>query len=134
MSELSGVNYEEVLEQGDSILVRVIASSSYRGFELSGLYCITKFKYEGLQTVRDIIDANDFFVTFDLKKRLSSRTGGHRASQVFGVCLGIFTKPKIFRFRSACRSVSLPRDTYSQRFYDHYLKNGEGKGRNRQFT
>ena len=40
MFELSGVNYEEVLEQGDSILVRVIASSSYRGFELSGLYCI----------------------------------------------------------------------------------------------
>ena len=38
MFELSGVNYEEVL--GDSILVRVIASSSYRGFELSGLYCI----------------------------------------------------------------------------------------------
>ena len=31
MFELSGVNYEEVLEQGDSILVRV-----YRGFELSG--------------------------------------------------------------------------------------------------
>ena len=31
MFELSGVNYEEVLEQGDSILVRVIASSSYRG-------------------------------------------------------------------------------------------------------
>ena len=40
MFELSGVNYEEVLEQGDSILVRVIASSSYRRFELSGLYCI----------------------------------------------------------------------------------------------
>ena len=40
MFELSGVNYEEVLEQGDLILVRVIASSSYRGFELSGLYCI----------------------------------------------------------------------------------------------
>ena len=39
MFELPGVNYEEVLEQGDSILVRVIASSSYRGFELSGLYC-----------------------------------------------------------------------------------------------
>ena len=39
MFELSGVNYEEVLAQGDSILVRVIASSSYRGFELSGLYC-----------------------------------------------------------------------------------------------
>ena len=42
MFELSGVNYEEVLEQGDSILVRVIASSSYRGFELSGLYCTIK--------------------------------------------------------------------------------------------
>ena len=40
MFELSGMNYEEVLEQGDSILVRVIASSSYRRFELSGLYCI----------------------------------------------------------------------------------------------
>ena len=40
MFELSGVNYEEVLEQGDSILVRVIASWSYRGFELSGLFCI----------------------------------------------------------------------------------------------
>ena len=43
MFELSGVNYEEVLEQGDSILVRVIASSSYRGFELSGLYCMYFF-------------------------------------------------------------------------------------------
>ena len=31
MFELSGVSYEEVLEQGDSILVRV-----YREFELSG--------------------------------------------------------------------------------------------------
>ena len=30
---------KKVLEQGDSILVRVIASSIYRGFELSGLYC-----------------------------------------------------------------------------------------------
>ena len=40
MFELSGVNYEEVLEQEDSILIRVIARSSYRGFELSGLYCI----------------------------------------------------------------------------------------------
>ena len=40
MFELSGVNYEEVLEQGDSILVRVIGGSSYRGFALSGLYCI----------------------------------------------------------------------------------------------
>ena len=39
-SSYPGVNYEEVLEQGDSILVRVIASSSYRGFELSGLYCM----------------------------------------------------------------------------------------------
>ena len=46
MFELSGVNYEEVLEQGDSILVRVIASSSYRGFELSGLYCIKIVKNE----------------------------------------------------------------------------------------
>ena len=46
MFELSGVNYEEVLEQGDSILVRVIASSSYRGFELSGLYCIFNSPYD----------------------------------------------------------------------------------------
>ena len=38
MFKLSGVNYEEVLEQRDSILVRVIAISSYRGFELSGFY------------------------------------------------------------------------------------------------
>ena len=45
MFELSGVNYEEVLEQGDSILVQVIASSSYRGFELSGLYCIHNALY-----------------------------------------------------------------------------------------
>ena len=43
MFELSGVNYEEVSEQGDSILVRVIASSSYRGFELLGLYCNSYF-------------------------------------------------------------------------------------------
>ena len=50
MFELSGVNYEEVLEQGDSILVRVIASSSYRGFELSGLYCssLRPFEYISL--------------------------------------------------------------------------------------
>ena len=37
--ELSGVNYEEVLEQGDSILVRDKPRLSYRGFELPGLYC-----------------------------------------------------------------------------------------------
>ena len=49
MFELSGVNYEEVLEQGDSILVRVIASSSYRGFELSGLYCINKLCNENFR-------------------------------------------------------------------------------------
>ena len=34
--EFSGVNYEEVLVLGDSILVRVIASSSYRGFGVIG--------------------------------------------------------------------------------------------------
>ena len=49
MFKLSGVNYEEVLEQGDSILVRVIASSSYRGFELSGLYCTTIKKDKNIQ-------------------------------------------------------------------------------------
>ena len=32
MFELSWVNYEEVLEQGDSILVRVIGGSSYRDY------------------------------------------------------------------------------------------------------
>ena len=37
MFELSGVNYEEVLEQGDSILVRGIASSSYRGIRVIGI-------------------------------------------------------------------------------------------------
>ena len=45
MFELSGVNYEEVLEQGDSILVRVIASSSYRGSELSGVRVIGGSSY-----------------------------------------------------------------------------------------
>ena len=45
MFELSGVNYEKVLEQGDSILVRVIASSSYRGFELSGVRVIEGSSY-----------------------------------------------------------------------------------------
>ena len=45
MFELSGVNYEEVLEQGDSTLVRVIASSSYRGFELSGVRVIGGSSY-----------------------------------------------------------------------------------------
>ena len=58
MFELSGVNYEEVLEQGDSILVWAIASSSYRGFELSGLYCILESwisQFEGnLLTLRII--------------------------------------------------------------------------------
>ena len=46
MFQLSGVNYEEVLEQGDSILVRVIASSSYRGFELSGVRVIRGSSYQ----------------------------------------------------------------------------------------
>ena len=48
MFELSGVNYEEVLEQGDSILVRVIASSSYRRFELSGVRVIGIILYNVL--------------------------------------------------------------------------------------
>ena len=56
MFELSGVNYEEVLEQGDSILVRVIASSSYRRFELSavrviGIILYIVFHFHGLNTV-----------------------------------------------------------------------------------
>ena len=46
MFELSGVNYEEVLEQGDSILVRVIASSSYRDYTvwqnvLNNVVCVS---------------------------------------------------------------------------------------------
>ena len=49
MFESSGVNYEEVLEQGDSILVRVIASSSYRGFELSGVRVIGGSSYRGFE-------------------------------------------------------------------------------------
>ena len=48
MFELSGVNYE-VLEQGDSILVRVIASSRYRGFELSGVRVIGIILYFQIQ-------------------------------------------------------------------------------------
>ena len=44
MFELSGVNYEEVLEQGDSILVellrvRVIGGSSYRDYTVYVLFC-----------------------------------------------------------------------------------------------
>ena len=51
MFELSGVNYDEVLEQGDSILVelsrvRVIGGSSYRGFELSGVRVIGGSSYQ----------------------------------------------------------------------------------------
>ena len=49
MFELSGVNYEEVLEQGDSILVRVIGGSSYRGFELSGVRVIGGSSYRGFE-------------------------------------------------------------------------------------
>ena len=56
MFELSGVNYEEALEQGGSILVRVIASSSYRGFELSGVRVIGGSSYR------------DYTVHFSLQK------------------------------------------------------------------
>ena len=49
MFELSGVNYEAVLEQGDSILVRVIGGSSYRGFELSGVRVIGGSSYRGFE-------------------------------------------------------------------------------------
>ena len=57
MFELSGVHYEELLEQGDSILVRVIASSNYRGFELSGLYCIYIYDIYGVATIDLLGDA-----------------------------------------------------------------------------
>ena len=57
MFELSEVTYEEVSEQGDSILVRVIASSSYRGFELSGLYC-NSIEKNGLRYVNYIGDGD----------------------------------------------------------------------------
>ena len=50
MFELSGVNYEEVFEQGDSILVRVIASSSYREFELSGVR-VTGVRVTGVRVI-----------------------------------------------------------------------------------
>ena len=57
MFELSGVNYEEVLEQGDSILVcefelpglRVTRASSYRGFELPGLRVTGASSYRGFE-------------------------------------------------------------------------------------
>ena len=65
MFELSGVNYEEVLEQGDSILVRVIASSSYRGFELSGLYCSFR-KSDGMRMLSAITTYNTFQRANDL--------------------------------------------------------------------
>ena len=51
MFELSGV---KVLEQGDSILVRVIASSSYRGFELSGVRVIGGSSYRDYTVIYDI--------------------------------------------------------------------------------
>ena len=56
MFELSGVTYEEVLEQGDSILVRVIGGSSYRGFELSGVRVIggSSYRWFELSGVRVI--------------------------------------------------------------------------------
>ena len=49
MFELSGVNYEEVLEQGDSILVRVIASSSYRDYTV--IYTTHKIHYNILHVL-----------------------------------------------------------------------------------
>ena len=52
MFELSGVNYEEVLEQGDSILFRVIGGSSYRGFELSGVRVIGGSSYRDYTVVQ----------------------------------------------------------------------------------
>ena len=60
MFELSGVNYEEVLEQGDSILVRVIASSSYREFELSRVRVIggssyREFELSGVRVIGFIL-------------------------------------------------------------------------------
>ena len=51
MFELSGVNYEEVLEQGDSILVRVITSSSYHEFELSGVQVIGIILYITIELI-----------------------------------------------------------------------------------
>ena len=79
MFELSGVNYEEVLEQGDSILVRVIASSSYRGFELSGLYCTYIATLESLIVTKRVPDLSEatcvyvhLHVYYDGVVRLSS--------------------------------------------------------------
>ena len=77
MFELSGVNYEEVLEQGDSILVRVIASSSCRGFEfelsgvrvvggsscrgfeLSGVRVVGGFELSGLYCINNVMKILD---------------------------------------------------------------------------
>ena len=63
MFELSGINYEEVLEQGDSILVRVVASSSYRGFELSGLYCIFFIIVNAKNEGSDAVDKQIWYKT-----------------------------------------------------------------------
>ena len=70
MFELSGVNYEEVLEQGDSILVRVIASSSYQGFELSGLYCVYISRDENFEVTQKL--SKTFFCC-----HINKRVGGH---------------------------------------------------------
>ena len=81
MFELSGVNYEEVLEQGDSILVRVIASSSYPGFELSGLYCI----YFGLLCIfQCIVQCCKRFskMDFQIRSTSSSACNGEKCSFV----------------------------------------------------
>ena len=56
MFKLSGVNYEEVLEQGDSILVRVIACSSYRGFELSGVRVIGGSSYRDYTVFEKVVE------------------------------------------------------------------------------
>ena len=67
MFELSGVNYEEVLEQGDSILVRVIGGSSYRGFELSGVYCIFDKQHDKMQDTIDKEYRNKVLQFIDIK-------------------------------------------------------------------
>ena len=69
MFELSGVNYEEVLEQGDSILVRVIASSSYRGFELSRVRVIAGSSYRDYT----VVYMSYYFISFwEIAKYFSS--------------------------------------------------------------
>ena len=102
MFELSGVNYEEVLEQGDSILVRVIASLSYRGFEFSGLYCIMNiylYTYINLKTVIDtVLNARKSFLSHKGNPWIKKNSDTHLFPKVAEVCelAGLFMPHKYY--------------------------------------